>query len=68
MLSQVASQFQMIWLTCIGLLIFFSVFLGVVAWAFRKGSGELYQEIAASTLGLKETETNKLQNPSTRTS
>ncbi len=46
MLSQVASQFPMIWLTCLALLIFLGVFLGVVAWVFRRGSTELYQHLA----------------------
>jgi cbb3-type cytochrome oxidase subunit 3 len=46
MLSQVASKFPMIWLTCLGLLIFLGVFLGVLAWVYRRGSTELYQQIA----------------------
>ncbi len=50
MLSQVASKFPMIWLTCLGLLIFLGVFLGVVAWVFRRGSTELYQQLAGAPL------------------
>jgi cbb3-type cytochrome oxidase subunit 3 len=50
MLSQVASKFPMIWLTCLGMLIFLGVFLGVVAWVFRRGSTELYQHIAEGVL------------------
>ncbi len=47
MLSQVASKFPMIWLTCLGLLLFFGVFLGVLFWIFRRGSTEHYQQMAA---------------------
>ena len=54
MLSKVASQFPMIWLTCIGLLIFFSVFLGILAWVFRKGSQNFYQSLALRALELDE--------------
>jgi len=54
MLSKVASQFPMIWLTCVALLIFLSTFLGVLAWVFRKGSHEFYQKLAIRTLGIDD--------------
>ena len=50
MLAQVASQFPMIWLSCVALLIFLGVFLGVLAWVHRKGSSELYHAIAHQPL------------------
>jgi len=56
MLSQVASKFPMIWLTCIGLLIFLGVFLGVLAWVFRKGSEEVYAKAALFPLGGTESD------------
>ena len=58
MLSQVASRFPMIWLTCVGLLIFLTVFLGVVAWVFRKGSGEVYAKAAHFPFAGSEDEGN----------
>jgi cbb3-type cytochrome oxidase subunit 3 len=61
MLSKVASQFPLIWLTCIGLLIFMSVFLGVLAWVFRKGSHEFYQALAMSALGIENPNANPKQ-------
>lgn len=50
MLSQVASRFPLPWLTVVGLLIFFTVFVGVLVWVFRRGSAELYQQMAQAPL------------------
>ncbi|MFN7685584.1 MAG: cbb3-type cytochrome oxidase subunit 3 [Oligoflexia bacterium] len=50
MLSQVASRFPLPWLTVVGLLIFFAVFVGVLIWVNRKGSQQLYHELARAPL------------------
>jgi hypothetical protein len=56
MLSQIASQFPMIWLSCIALLMFFGLYLGILAWVHRKGSTEIYGRLALAPL--TETETD----------
>jgi cbb3-type cytochrome oxidase subunit 3 len=54
MLSQAVSTFPMVWMTCIGLLLFMGVFIGVLAWVHRRGSAELYQKLAAAPLAEEE--------------
>ncbi len=44
MIKEALKSFPMIWLTCVGLLIFFAVFLGVLSWVLRKGSKSIYQK------------------------
>jgi cbb3-type cytochrome oxidase subunit 3 len=46
MLSEIASRFPMIWLSCIALLMFFGLFLAILAWVYRKGSTEVYGHMA----------------------
>jgi len=46
MLSEALRQFPTPWLTGIGLLIFASVFIGVVLFSFRRGGKAIYQEAA----------------------
>jgi cbb3-type cytochrome oxidase subunit 3 len=52
MMQRVLSHYHLPWLACIGLLIFFVVFLGVTFWAWRQGSRGLYEVV--STLPLDE--------------
>lgn len=42
MIQRVLLHYRLPALTCIGLLLFMSVFIGVLAWVFRKGSQEVY--------------------------
>ena len=58
MLSEVLSKFPMIWLTCVGLLIFLAVFLGVLAWVYRRGSDEEYARAALFPLADQESPGN----------
>lgn len=46
MLSEIASKFPMIWLSCVALLMFFGLFLAILAWVYRKGSNEVYGHMA----------------------
>ncbi len=46
------SQFNDIYLVVIGLFLFFSVFIGAVFWAYRKGSKKHYEYL--SKLPLRE--------------
>ena len=50
MMSQVVSKFPMIWLTCVGLLLFMSVFIGALAWVSRRGSTGFYEEMSKMPL------------------
>lgn len=50
MKAEVLSRFPHVWLTCVGLLLFISVFLGALAWVFRKGSSDFYEKLSASPL------------------
>lgn len=43
--AQVLSHFPMPWLTCIALLLFFSVFMAAFARTFAKSNSELYRRI-----------------------
>ncbi|MEW6057617.1 MAG: cbb3-type cytochrome c oxidase subunit 3 [Bdellovibrionota bacterium] len=52
MKAQVLANFSMPWLTCIGLLIFFAVFCGALAWVFRKSGEPVYAKL--SVLPLEE--------------
>lgn len=40
------AQFPHIWLTCIGLILFLSVFLGSILWVFRPKTEKLYTYVA----------------------
>ena len=46
MLSQILSQTFIPWLTCLGLLIFLAVFIGVILWVNRRGSEAIYAELS----------------------
>lgn len=43
MMSRTLSQFHLPWLTCIGLALFFTVFLGALLWVYRRGSAQVYE-------------------------
>lgn len=45
MKSEFLVHFKDIWLVCIGLLIFFSVFVGALIWVFRPRSTQSYRYI-----------------------
>lgn len=45
MMQQVLAHYRLPVLSCIGLLLFLSVFSGAVAWVFRKGSGKFYASL-----------------------
>lgn len=47
MIAQAFARFPMVWLTCIGLLLFMGVFIGALLWANRKGSRDFYARMAA---------------------
>jgi cbb3-type cytochrome oxidase subunit 3 len=42
MIRQVLMQFDMAWLPMVGLGIFFTVFLGVLLWVFRRSARSIY--------------------------
>jgi hypothetical protein len=42
----VLSHFHLPILSCLGLLLFMSVFVGALIWIFRRGSGEFYQKLS----------------------
>ncbi|MGK5082488.1 cbb3-type cytochrome c oxidase subunit 3 [Bdellovibrionota bacterium FG-1] len=50
MMAEVVSKFPFPWLTCLGLFLFLTVFLGAVGWVFRKGSSAFYAEMSAAPL------------------
>jgi cbb3-type cytochrome oxidase subunit 3 len=50
MMSEALSRFPMVWLSCVGLLLFLGVFIGAVLWATRKGSGAIYERMGAIPL------------------
>lgn len=50
MKAEALSKFPHIWLTCLGLLLFFGVFMGALAWVFRRGSVDFYAKLSASPL------------------
>ena len=52
MMTQVLSRFHIPFLTCLGLLLFLTIFLGALLWVFRKGSDEIYS--AAGALPLED--------------
>ena len=51
MMQQVLSHYHLPGLACLGLGLFFLVFLGAVAWVCRKGSGNFYNTLGALPLG-----------------
>lgn len=46
MLREALAQFPYVTLALVGQLIFFAVFIGVIGWAFRKGSTPFYDHLA----------------------
>jgi cbb3-type cytochrome oxidase subunit 3 len=52
MIKEAFAQFPHIWLTCLGLLIFLSVFIAVLIRVFRHSHRELYKNL--SELPLQE--------------
>lgn len=46
MKAEVLSMFHMPWLTSLGLLIFFSLFVGMLVWVTRPGRQPLYEHLS----------------------
>ena len=42
MIQRVLTNYHLPLLTCVGLVIFLTVFFGVIVWVFRKGSSRFY--------------------------
>lgn len=47
MISRTLANFDMPWLTCIGLLLFLSVFIGALLWVYRRGGNDFYENMQA---------------------
>lgn len=45
MMREVLSNFHLPWLSCLALLIFFSLFISMLLWVFRKDGKAVYQYI-----------------------
>ncbi|HTL11916.1 MAG TPA: cbb3-type cytochrome c oxidase subunit 3 [Bdellovibrionota bacterium] len=45
MIQSVLSHYPLTGLTCVGLLLFFAVFMGALLWVFRKGSSAVYTNL-----------------------
>ncbi len=45
MIREVLSHFHLPLLSCVGLLIFFAVFLSALLWVFRRSGREMYQHL-----------------------
>lgn len=54
MMAQTVSKFPMIWLTCLGLVLFFGVFLSVLIWINRSNSAAFYQALGQLPLEAPE--------------
>ncbi len=54
MIQQFLSNFPFLDLVVAGQLLFFTIFLGALAWVFRSGSREFYDKLAALPLDEKE--------------
>jgi len=50
MIPTVLSHYRFPLLSCFGLVIFLAVFMGVIAWIFRRGSAEFYQGVSQAPL------------------
>jgi cbb3-type cytochrome oxidase subunit 3 len=50
MMSSVLSKYHLPGLACLGLLIFFGVFVGAVAWIHRRGGAEFYRSLGKMPL------------------
>lgn len=46
MIQKVLSHYHLYQLTCVGLILFMSVFVSALIWVFRKASSKVYQELA----------------------
>lgn len=53
MMSQVLRNFPHIALTCAGMLLFIAVFVGALAWVFRRGSDKFYREASLLPLDIQ---------------
>ena len=45
MIQKALLSFKWTGLTCVGLIVFMSVFMGVLLWVFRKGGSSFYSEL-----------------------
>jgi hypothetical protein len=54
MMAQAFAKFPLVWLSCIGLVLFLGVFIGALLWANRRGSGEFYARLAAMPIEREE--------------
>lgn len=50
MKAQVLANFTMPWLTCLGLVLFFTVFCGAIAWVYRKSGAPVYERLRSLPL------------------
>ena len=62
MLSEIASRFPMIWLSCVALVMFFGLFMAILAWVNRKGSNEVYGHMAMAPFGNSELDSAGTKN------
>lgn len=59
MKQSVLVNFDDTYLTIAALLIFVAVFISVVAWVYRKGSGKFYEHMESLPLELEDTKNGK---------
>lgn len=45
MIQRVLSHYHLPGLTCLGLILFMSIFIGALIWVFRKGSKNVYETL-----------------------
>lgn len=46
MIARTLAGFSHTWLTCVGLVLFLTIFLTVLAWVYRRGSANFYRNLA----------------------
>ncbi len=59
MKSEVLKNFPLPWLTVVGLLLFASVFVGILIWTRRPGSTALYRRMASLPLIESDSQENQ---------
>jgi hypothetical protein len=52
--KEALAHFQMMWLPCVALVLFFAVFCGALLRVFRPSNAELFQNMAELPLGDEE--------------
>ena len=46
MIQKVLAHYRFTQLTCVGLVLFFAVFIAALGWVFRKGSANFYEQLS----------------------